>query len=73
MAAQAEWHQTPYQIASKLFLPKSYLILKKHLTQSSTGIRPFLEKPAQIRLKDYMTMVSSDDEKNFVDQWDVGG
>ena len=32
-----------------------------------------MEKPAQIRLKDYMTMVSSDDEKNFVDQWDVGG
>ena len=59
-----EWHQTTYQTAIS-FLSRSHLILKKHLTQSSMGIRSFLEKSVQISLKDYMTIVSFEDKKEL--------
>lgn len=37
------------------------------------GIRSFLEKSVQISLKDYVTIVSFEDKKNFVDLWDASG
>lgn len=59
-----EWHQTTYQTAIS-FLSRSHLKLEKHLTQSSMGIRSFLEKSVQISLKDYMTIVSFEDKKEL--------